>query len=203
MTKRSRLCIYLRLEEKEKTKKLMIFGTTTEWRIVIATGMAILASSINLGEAKAQSIPNPQTVLLAQTFGGIERDITLEDVPLPVMAAVRTVTGAEPTRANIEMKPDGSILYELRGQNQQGFEFVVDSTPNGQIIEVDEEIERSAVPEDVIKALKRWEPNASIVSTWRSTRLGEFVYEIVLDNDFWFEIPADTQQITIHQLQRS
>ncbi|MEQ8995760.1 MAG: hypothetical protein RID53_04550 [Coleofasciculus sp. B1-GNL1-01] len=181
----------------------MAFSTTTKWRIVIATGMAILTSSINLGEAKAQSIPNPQTVLLAQTFGGIERQIALEDVPLPVMAAARTVTGGEPTAANIEMKPDGSIVYELRGQNQQGFEFVADVTPNGQIIEVDEEIERSAVPEDVIKALKRWEPNASIVSTWRSTRLGQFVYEIVLDNDFWFEIPADTQQITIHRVQRS
>ena len=192
------------LKQKQKTKTLMVFSNKkTEWRIAIVTGMAILTSSINLGEARAQSIPNPQTVLLAQTFGGIEREIALEDVPLPVMAAVRTVTGGEPTAANIEMKSDGSIVYELSGQNQQGFQFIADSTPNGQIIEVDEQVERSAVPEDVIKALKRWAPDASIVSTWRSTRLGEFVYEIVLDNDFWFEIPADTNQLTIHKVRRS
>jgi hypothetical protein len=191
------------LKQKQKTKTLMVFSKKAEWRIAIVTGMAILTSSINLGEAKAQSIPKPPTVLLAQTFGGIEREIALEDVPLPVMAAVRTVTGGEPTAANIEMKSDGSIVYELSGQNQQGFQFIADSTPNGQIIEVDEEVERSAVPEDVIKALKRWAPDASIVSTWRSTRLGEFVYEIVLDNDFWFEIPADTNQVTIHKVRRS
>lgn len=182
----------------------MIFCTTTGWRILIATGIAILtSSSINLRAAKAQSIPDTKNFLISQTFGGIEREVSLEEVPLPVLAAIRTVTGGEPTTAQIEMKQDGSIVYELRGQNQQGFKFVADATPNGQIVEVDEEIERSAVPEDVMKALKRWAPEASIVSTWRSTRLGEFVYEIVIDDDFWFEIPADTRQVNIHRIQRS
>ncbi len=164
--------------------------------------MAIALSSINLSNAFAQSLPRKE-ILIAQTFGGIQRKISLEEVPLPVMASVMTITGAKPTGAGVEMKSDGSIVYELTGQNQQGFKFSADATPSGQIIEVDEEIDRTAVPEDVIQAMKQWAPNAKIVSTWRSTRLGEFVYEIVMDDGLWFEIPADTNQVTIHKLKRS
>lgn len=180
----------------------MILFTTTRHRLLTASCLAIVLSSINLSNAFAQSLPKRE-ILIAQTFGGIERKISLEEVPLPVMGSVKTVTGAEPTEAQIEMKSDGSIVYEIRGQNQQGFKFSVDATPSGQIVEIDEEIDRTAVPENVIKALKRWAPEAKIVNTWRSTRLGEFVYEITVDNGFWFEIPADTNQVTIHKLERS
>lgn len=175
----------------------------TSWnKLLTATGIAIALSSINLSNAFAQSLPKKE-ILIAQTFGGIERIISLEEVPLPVMASVMTITGSKPTGAGVEMKSDGSIVYELTGQNQQGFKFSVDATPTGQIIEIDEEVDRTAVPENVIQALKQWVPEAKIVSSWRSTRLGEFVYEIVVDNGFWFEIPADTNQVTIHKLERS
>ena len=177
---------------------MIIFRTTCQ-RILSITGMTIALSSINLSGAFAQSLPRKE-ILIAQTFGGIERKITLSEVPQPVMASVRTVTGSEPTAAGVELKSDGSIVYEISGQNQQGFKFVVDSTPTGRIVEVDEEIDRSAVPANVIKALQRWSPNAKIVSTWRSTRLGEFVYEIVMDDGFWFEITADANRVTINKL---
>ncbi|MGD1911461.1 MAG: hypothetical protein ACFB2X_11540 [Rivularia sp. (in: cyanobacteria)] len=173
----------------------MIFLTTTWHKALTVTGMAILASSIYLNDAKAQSLPKKE-ILIAQTFGGIERKVALSEVPLPVMASVRTVTGGEPTGAGVETKSDGSIVYELSGQNQQGFKFIVDATPSGKIVEIDEEIDRSAVPANVIKALQRWTPDAQIVSTWRSTRLGEFVYEIVLNNGFWVEIYIDDTKVT-------
>ena len=176
---------------------------TKNWhRILSSSCLAIALSSINLSDAFAQSLPKRE-ILIAQTFGGIERKISLEDVPLPVMASVMTITGAQPTGAGVEMKSDGSIVYELSGQNQQGFKFIVDTTPDGKIVEVDEEVDRTSVPENVIQALRRWAPNSKIVSTWRSTRLGEFVYEIVMDDDFWFEITSDTNKVTINKLQRS
>ena len=177
----------------------MIFFTTNCHRILTSSCLAITLSSICLNDALAQSLPKKE-ILIAQTFGGIERKITLEEVPLPVMASVKTITGSEPTGAGVEMKSDGSIVYELSGQNQQGFKFLVDTTPTGKIVEFDEEVDRSAVPENVIKALKRWAPNAKIVNTWRSTRLGAFFYEITIDNGFWFEIPANANRVTIHKL---
>jgi len=186
-----------------KLLKKMIFNTTSWYRILTTTGMTIAVSSIYLSNAFAQSLPKKESLLIAQTFGGIERKIALEEVPLPVMASVKTIAGAEPTEAGVEMKSDGSIVYELSGQNQQGFKFVVDATPSGKIVEVDEEIDRTAVPENVIKALQKWSPNSQIVSTWRSTRLGEFVYEIVLNDGFWVEITADGNKVSIYKLQRS
>ncbi len=174
----------------------MIFFSTTWHRVLTTTGMAILASSIYVNDAKAQSLPETESLLIAQTFGGIERKVPLSEVPPPVMASVRTVTGAEPTEAGVEIKSDGSIVYEVSGQNQQGFKFVVDTTPSGKIIEIDEEIDRSGVPPAVLSAAQRWAPNAEIVSSWRSTRLGEFVYELVMNNGFWFEIFIDDKQVT-------
>ena len=180
----------------------MLFFTASWHKILTATGMAIALSAIYLSDAFAQPLPKKE-ILIAQTFGGIERKISLEEVPLPAMSSVKTVTGAEPTNAKIEMQSDGSLVYEIGGQNQQGFKFVVDVSSNGKIVEVDEEIDRSAVPEAVLKAIKRWAPNAQIVSTWRSTRLGEFVYEINMNNGFWFEIyinKDDVTKITINPL---
>ncbi|MCJ8283288.1 MAG: hypothetical protein MJK14_26710 [Rivularia sp. ALOHA_DT_140] len=177
---------------------MVIFNV--KWQKVITlAGTIFLTSSIYLSDAIAQSLPRRE-ILIAQTFDRIQRKIPLSEVPLPVMASVKTITGAEPKAAGVEMKSDGSIVYELSGQNQQGFKFIVDTTPNGTIVEVDEEIDRTAVPENVMNALKKWSPNAKIVNIWKSTRLGEFVYEIVLDNDFWFEITADADTVTIRKL---
>ncbi len=181
----------------------MIFFTTTWQRILTTTGIALLASLTCLDDGKAQSLPKKGSFLIAQTFGGIERKIPLSEVPLPAMTSVKTVTGAEPKNAQVEMQSDGSLVYEIGGQNQQGFKFLVDVSPNGKIIEVDEEIDRSAVPEIVIRTLKRWTPNSQVVTSWRSTRLGELVYEIVMNDGFWFEVYLDdkkVKKITINQL---
>jgi len=180
----------------------MILFTTTWRRILTTTGMAVLASLICLDNTKAESLPKRENFLIAQTFGGVERKIPLSEVPLTVIASVKTITGAEPKNAQVEIQSDGSLVYEIGGQNQQGFKFLVDISSNGKIIEVDEEIDRSGVPANVLKAVKQWVPNAQIVSTWRSTRLGEIVYEIVMDNQLWLEIYTNEQQvrkITINQ----
>ena len=181
----------------------MTLFTNTWRRVLTTTGMAVLASLICLDNTKAESLPKRENLLIAQTFGGVERKIPLSEVPLAVMASVKAVTGAEPNSAQVEIQSNGSLVYEIGGQNQQGFKFLVDISSNGKIVEVDEEIDRSAVPANVMRAVKQWVPNAQIVSTWRSTRLGEIVYEIVMDNNFWVEVYGDEKQVrkvTINQL---
>ena len=183
-----------------------MISTITLHRILTATGIAILTSSISLNDAKAQSLPHTESFLIAQAFkgiGGIERKIPLSEVPMTVITSVKTVTGAEAKEAGVEMRSDGSMVYEIYGQNQQGFQFVVDATPNGTIVEVDEEIDSSAIPENILKAFKRWVPNAKIVSSWRSTRIGALFYEFVIDDDFWIEIPAEADRVIIHRFKRS
>ncbi|MEH2005268.1 hypothetical protein [Nostoc sp.] len=181
----------------KKNKKMMIFYTTTWRKILTTTGMAMLASSVYLGDAQAQSLSNSQSLLIAQNLGGIVRKIPLEEVALPAMSSGKTATNAEFNQARIELKSDGSLIYILRGKNQQGFEVEVQVTPIGTLIQVDEQIESSGVPEIALKGFKRWAPNDQLISTWRSTRLGELFYQFVIQ-DFWLEIAADGNKIIIY-----
>ncbi len=159
-----------------------------EQRILTTLGLAVVASSSWVLGANAQSL------------GEIEREIAISEVPLTVMSTVRAASGGEPNEAKVQVNSDGTTVYELGGQNQQGFDFEIEITPDGRIIEIDEQIERSAVPEKVMKALKFWLPQAEIVSTWRSTRYTSFDYhyEIVIGEDFWVDIPADASTLKIN-----
>ncbi len=158
----------------------------------------MLTSSVYLGDAQAQSLANSRSVLIAQNLGGIVRKIPLEEVALPAMSSAKTATNAVFNQARIELKSDGSLIYILRGQNQQGFEVEVQVTPSGTLIQVDEQIESSGVPEIAVKAFQKWAPNDPLISTWRSTRLGEFFYQFVI-RDFWLEIAADGNKIVIYR----
>ncbi len=174
-------------------------------RLLTTTGLVVFATcGLNIGlNVNAQSLANTEgTLLIAQKLGEIERKIELSEVPSTVLSSATAATGAKPTTAQVQINPDGSTVYELGGQNQQGFEFEIEIKPSGEIIEVDEQVEKSAVPEEVMKALKFWLPDAQIVSTWRSTRYTSFdyYYEIVIDNDFGVELPADGKTLKIYPL---
>lgn len=186
------------MNKKEQTKKMMIFSTTTCRKILTITGLALLTSSVYLGDAQAQSFTNNRSLLIAQNLGGIVRKIPLEEVALPAMSSAKTATNAEFNQARIELKSDGSLIYILRGKNQQGFEVEVQVTPSGTLVQVDEQIESSGVPELAVKAFKKWAPNDPLISTWRSTRLGEFFYQFVI-RDFWLEIAADGNKVVIYR----
>ena len=176
----------------------MIFYTTTWRKILTITGIAMLTSSVYLGDAQAQSFTDRGSLLIAQNQRGILRKIPLEEVALQAMSSAKTATNAEFTQARIELKSDGSLIYILRGKNQQGFEVEVQATPSGTLIQVDEQIETSGVPEIAVKAFKKWAPNDPLISTWRSTRLGEFFYQFVI-RDFWLEIAADGNKVVIYR----
>ncbi len=186
------------MNKKKQTKKLMIFSTTTCRKILTITGLALLTSSVYLGDVQAQSFTNSGSLLIAQNLGGIVRKIPLEEVALPAMSSAKTATNAEFNQARIELKSDGSLIYILRGKNQQGFEVEVQVTPSGTLVQVDEQIESSGVPELAVKAFKKWAPNDPLISTWRSTRLGEFFYQFVI-RDFWLEIAADGNKVVIYR----
>lgn len=168
------------------------------------SAIAILTPLCFQLEVNAQSlkIDDNDNLVIAQKLGSIERKIELSEVPITVLSSARTISGGEPTKAQVQVNPDGSLVYELGGQNQQGFDFEIDIIADGEIVEIDEQIESSAVPEQVMKALKYWLPQAEIVSIWRSTRYKTFdyYYEIVIENDFWVEIPADGSTLKINPL---
>lgn len=186
------------MNNKQPSKKLMIFCTTTWRKILTITGIAFLTSSVYLGDAQAQSFTDSGSLFIAQNLGGIVRKIPLEEVALPAMSSAKTATNAAFSQARIELKSDGSLIYILRGKNQQGFEVEVQVTPTGTLIQVDEQIESSGVPEIALKAFKKWAPNDPLISTWRSTRLGEFFYQFVI-RDFWLEIAADGNKVVIYR----
>lgn len=186
------------MNKQKQTKKMMIFYTTTWRRFLTITGIALLTSSVYLGDAQAQSFTDSRRLLIAQNLGGIVRKIPLEEVALPAMSSAKTATNAAFNQARIELKSDGSLIYILRGKNQQGFEVEVQVTPSGTLIQVDEQIELSGVPEIAVKSFKKWAPNDPLISTWRSTRLGEFFYQFVI-RDFWLEIAADGNKVVIYR----
>ncbi|MEM9274582.1 MAG: hypothetical protein AAGA80_16710 [Cyanobacteria bacterium P01_F01_bin.143] len=181
----------------------MIFPTKIRQKILTTTAIVAMACPLGFANAQAQSLKETNGRLIAQGLGKIQTTIELSEVPQTVLTAVNSVSGAEPTYAQVEINPDGSFVYELGGQNQQGFNFEMDVKPNGEIIEVDEEIDASAVPAEVMKIFKYWLPDVEIVSTWRSTRYSSFdyYYEIVIGEDFWVEIPANGKTLKISPLQ--
>ncbi|MEG3932820.1 hypothetical protein QT990_16445 [Microcoleus sp. T3_B1] len=216
------------MNQKKITTKMRTSGMATSGKFLRLAGIAILASSVYLGDAQAQSLTNNRSLspkaggrgapekahqpssfqppasslqpvsLIAQNLGGIVRKIPLEEVALPAMSSAKTATNAAFSQARIELKSDGSLIYILRGKNQQGFEVEVQVTPSGTLIQVDEQIESSGVPEIALKAFKKWAPNDPLISTWRSTRLGEFFYQFVI-RDFWLEIAADGNKVVIYR----
>lgn len=182
----------------KSTKKSMVFDINIWQKILIITGISVATSCIYPGNVQAQSLGDQGNILIAQNLGGIVRKISLEEVPNPAITAAKTVTNAQFSVARIELKSDGSSVYILRGKNQQGFEVETQVTPNGTIVQVDEQIDPSAVPEIAVKAFKRWTKNDQLISIWRSTRLGEFYYQFVIE-DFWLEVAADGNKVIIYK----
>ena len=108
----------------------MVFLTTPGQRLLTTIGIAIFSCSFYLSDAKAQSVKKYREFIDSSNF---RRNRTRyhywSEVPNPALTSATAVTGAVPDKANVEMQPDGSLVYELAGQNQQGFRFIVDVGP--------------------------------------------------------------------------
>ena len=138
----------------------------------------------------------------AQQSGVIQREIAIVDVPLPALSAARTISGSEITYAKAEIREDGPLIYELGGQNQQGYEFEVDVTAVGEVVEVEEEIDSSAVPSPVMRSIDKWIPGFQSTSFWRSTRPNAVFYEVVGSSsdslELHLEISPDAKSFIIN-----
>ena len=180
----------------------MIFLANIGQKILTTSAMALMAVPIALTNTQAQSLAESDRILIAQKLGKIQKKIELSEVPPTVLSAATAASGSSPTYAQVEINTDGSLVYELGGQNQQGFDFEIDIRPNGQIVEIDEQVEASAVPEAAMKAFNYWFPDVQVTSIWRSTRYTTFdyYYEIVIGEEFWVEIPADGKTLKINPL---
>lgn len=182
----------------QNNKKFLNLRSLCLHKLLLITGIAICASSVSPSIAQARSLTQTDRLLISQNLGGIVREISLEEIPMTVMSSAQTSTAAEFTSVLAQLQSDGSLVYILRGENQQGFEVEVQVLPSGTIIQVDEQIDSSAVPETAFQAFQTWAPNAQVISTWRSTRLGELVYQFVIP-DFWVEVTDDTEKVTIYR----
>ena len=71
-------------------------------------------------------------------FGGIEKDIPLNEVPDVVLkAAQKAVPGIKLTEAEVETTPDG-VIYELEGK-LDGKEYEIKLSSDGKVLEIEEE----------------------------------------------------------------
>lgn len=185
-----------KLNQPKNPKNVNMLSKKTLPKILIITGIALAANGIYTYNAQAKSVTDK--LLIAQNLGGIIRQIALEEIPIPAMSAAKTVSGAQFNSARAEVKSDGSLIYYIRGKNQQGFEVEVQSNSVGNILQVDEQIDPSAVPDNIVKILKKWVSDTKIISTWRSTRLGSLYYQFVIQ-DYWLEIATDGNKIIIYR----
>ncbi len=186
----------VKINQQKHHKSVNILIKKTWQKILIITGIALSTNGIYTYNAQAKSITD--NLVIAQNLGGIIRQISLEEIPISAMSAAKTVSGAQFQSARAEVKSDGSLIYYIRGKNQQGFEVEVQSNSVGNILQVDEQIEPSAVPDNIVKILKKWAADAKVISTWRSTRLGAFYYQFVIQ-DYWLEIASDGNKINIYR----
>ncbi|WP_149031185.1 hypothetical protein [Moorena producens] len=137
----------------------------------------------------------PAGKAFAQSFGGIYQEISISDVPAAAMTAATAAAGVSPTDAAIEIEDDGKLIYGLSGQNSQGNRFEVDVNAIGEIQELEEEIDQSQVPPEVLKGLRVWLPDFQPTVIRRSVRAGdEVVYEFngkdVQGNNLQVEMPS-------------
>lgn len=149
--------------------------------------------SLTLASVLALSLPAGKA--FAQSFGGIYQEISISDVPAPAITAATAAAGVSPTDASIEIEAEGKLIYGLSGQNSQGNRFEVDVNAIGEIQELEEEIDQSQVPPQVLKDLRVWLPDFQPVLIRRSIRAGDVVvYEFngkdVQGNSLQIEIPS-------------
>lgn len=166
------------------------------WQSLLLTS-AIAAVFAPIAPSSANAHTN-NVKLLAQSLGGIVREIPLSEIPSPAITAAKTVTDAQFTKARNEIQRDGSSRYILRGKNQEGLVVEVQVSAIGTITQVDEQIDPSGVPESALKVFKKWAPNSQLISTWKSTRLGETLYQFVIE-DHWLEISPQGDKVIIYR----
>jgi hypothetical protein len=137
-----------------------MLGNTTMLRSATTLAIALLA-----GGALAQQPPSQQRPT-ASAAGRLE----INQVPPNILAAARSAGDlTEITQAGIEVE-GARIIYEITGRTREGQVREVDFHADGQLEEIETEIQQTDVPQPVMQALQRWMPNFRPTRIERSDR---------------------------------
>jgi hypothetical protein len=125
--------------------------------------------------------------LLLPAYGQEEQPIELAAVPFEVLHLAQGAVPVPLTKAVVEVDPDGALVYELSGENDEGVHYEVDITGESEIREVEIEITEDEVPEAVKQALKTWVPDFKPTFIERSQRPVSF-------EGTWYEFEGTSPQ---------
>ncbi|WDI31399.1 hypothetical protein PUV54_15725 [Hyphococcus flavus] len=115
------------------------------------------------------------TPLLAQD----ETEISINDVPENILdVAINTAPGVTFDRVSIEVE-NGVSIYEFEARDHNGNHIEIDVTEDGELDEIEMEIDESDLPASVLQTLNDVAPGFEATYIELSVRAGgaEFVYE--------------------------
>lgn len=126
---------------------------------------------------KLLSVSVATMIVTGAAFAGDSKKVELSDVPQKVTdTAMKEVSGFKASSANTEME-DGKKVYELQGM-ADGKKVEIDVMEDGTLDEVETEMEMSALPEAVTKAVMGKMPNFKPSKIEESRRPAGTYYEI-------------------------
>lgn len=120
--------------------------------------------------------------LAAPAFAQEESQISMDEVPQVAMDAAQAEADAMGVSfENVQVDDDqGTMTYELSGQMENGMMLEIDVLEDGTVEEIEEEVEMSAVPQEVAATLEEnlsgFQPDFVEKST-RPAEDGRVVYE--------------------------
>src|SRR5262245_21061967 len=110
---------------------------------------------------------------------GKEDEIPLDNVPKPVLAAVKKKFPEAKLQGAARQTEDNHVFYEVLIKHK-GHEIYVVCEPEGKIVEIDREITLKDLPKAVSDVLKKQFPKATIVSIEEVTEDDDITYAVIL-----------------------
>jgi hypothetical protein len=100
-------------------------------------------------------------------------------LPAPILAAFQTAYPHATIKAAAREKENGKVVWEVEStENGLGRDLLY--TPDGTVVEIEEEVPSAQLPEPVTAAAKAQYPAARIVKGERVTRGATITYELAL-----------------------
>jgi len=134
-------------------------------------------------------------LLTAAVAWADEEKITLDKLPKAVLNAIKAkYPDAKPVGAEKETKGD-KIFYEVVIKNKdKSIELLL--TPEGKIVEVEQEIAAKDLPKIVAAAIEKAYPKGAIKSVEEVTKEDKVTYGVLLENDVL--VNKEKQKVQVH-----
>ena len=121
-----------------------------------------------------------------------KEEMAVKDLPETVRLAIeKTYPGGVIEEASLEKEND-TTLYDIE-VTAQGYEYDVEVTPDGKIVEISEEIEITSLPDIITQSLNKAYPGSVLKEAEKVTENGMVTYEVKISAaDKEFEVILDT-----------